>query len=224
MDGVDGIDLNCGCPVPKVIKQGAGSALLRDLPKLSRLLSIIKKHSNKRYTSAKVRLGFDTKIPKEIAKVVQEAGADFITIHGRTRSGGYRAKVDYEAIKEAKKTVEIPVIANGDIKSYEDYKTAKEITGCNSAMIGRGSIGKPWIFTQIKQNADEIDKEIKKRVILRHFELLFDFYQERAASIFRKHLHLYSKGYPNASEFRDRVNRIDDYEKLCSVIEEFFSA
>ncbi|MBR6952450.1 MAG: tRNA-dihydrouridine synthase family protein, partial [Campylobacter sp.] len=112
-DGIDGIDLNCGCPVPKVVKQNAGSALLLNLDKLSRLIETIKKHSNKKFTSAKVRLGFDEKIPEIVAKAVENAGADFIAMHGRTRKGGYTAKVDYDAIANAKKAIKIPLIANG---------------------------------------------------------------------------------------------------------------
>ncbi|MDR1976236.1 MAG: tRNA-dihydrouridine synthase family protein, partial [Campylobacteraceae bacterium] len=119
IEGIDGIDLNCGCPVPKVVAQDAGSSLLKDLPHLARIIEAIKKHSNKRYTSAKVRIGFVEKIPETIARAVENAGADFMSIHGRTRAGGYKAEVDYDAIKRARAAVQIPIFANGGITTYE---------------------------------------------------------------------------------------------------------
>ncbi len=222
-EGIDGIDLNCGCPVPKVVSQDAGSALLKDLPKMGKIIETIKKHSNKRYTSVKTRLGFDTKIPAQVAKLIEDSGADFMAIHGRTRSGGYKAQVDYEAIAKAKDAVSIPVIANGDITSFEVAKRVKEITGCNSLMIGRGAIGNPWIFYQIKNNLEIVKKEKIKEIVLEHFDNMVSFYGERGVIMFRKHLHTYSKGLPNASSFRDKINKIDDIDKARESIEEFFS-
>ena len=222
VEGIDGIDLNCGCPVPKVVGQNAGSALLKDLPLMQKLIETIKKYSNKEYTSVKARLGFVEKIPVEIAKAAQEAGADFITFHGRTRAGGYKAKVDYEAIKIAKEAVDIPVIANGDITDIQKYRYVLDYTGCDGAMIGRGAIGKPWIFYQIKQNAFEIDKDKKLEIILEHFDSIVDFYGNRGVFIFRKHLHTYSKGENNAASFRDKVNKIEDPKEMRKAIEEFF--
>jgi len=115
--GIDGIDLNCGCPVPKVVRQGSGSALLKDLPKMSKIIETIKKNSNKRYTSVKARLGFDSKIAKEIAITCENSGADFLTLHARTRSDGYKSnKIDYNEIKKAKEVLNIPLIAKNHIK------------------------------------------------------------------------------------------------------------
>ena len=223
MEGIDGIDLNCGCPVPKVVSQDAGSALLKDLPKMGKIIETIKKNSNKRYTSVKTRLGFDTKIPAQIAKLIEDSGADFMAVHGRTRSGGYKAQVDYEAIAKAKDAVSIPVIANGDITSFEVAKRVKEITGCNSLMIGRGAIGNPWIFYQIKNNLEIVKKEKIKEIVLEHFDNMVSFYGTRGVIMFRKHLHTYSKGLPNASSFRDKINKIDDIDRARKSIEEFFS-
>ncbi len=124
IEGIDGIDLNCGCPAPKVFSHGSGSNLLGDLKKLEEILSTIKKYSKKQYTSAKVRLGVNEKIPVEIGKAVEACGADFVSVHGRTRAGKYKAPVDYDAIKQMKAAIRIPVIANGDIK---DYEKAKEV-------------------------------------------------------------------------------------------------
>ncbi|MFB1031967.1 MAG: tRNA-dihydrouridine synthase family protein, partial [Aliarcobacter cryaerophilus] len=109
VEGIDGIDLNCGCPAPKVFSHGSGSNLLGDLKKLEEILSTIKKYSKKEYTSAKVRLGVNEKIPVEIGKAVEACGVDFVSVHGRTRAGKYKAPVDYDAIKQMKEAISIPV-------------------------------------------------------------------------------------------------------------------
>ena len=223
IDGIDGIDLNCGCPVPKIISQNAGSALLKDLDNLKRLVSTIKKYSNKKYTSIKTRIGFSKKIPSLIANALQDSGVDFVAVHGRTRSGGYKSKIDYEAIGEFVKTLKIPVIANGDITSYEIAQDVMRTTGTNSIMIGRGSIGKPWIFYQLKQKSDKIPNDIVLDVILSHYDAMIEFYGEIGMKMFRKHLHDYSKRWNNSSAFRDTINRIDDIQKSRDEIEHFFS-
>ncbi len=223
IDGVDGIDLNCGCPVPKVVAQNAGSSLLQDLPKVQQILETIKKYSKKEYLSAKVRLGFNEKIPEDIALACQNAGVDFMSMHGRTRSGKYKAKVDYEAIARAKEAVSIPIIANGDITSLQKANEVKEITGCKSIMIGRGAIGNPWIFYQIKNNLNSISKDKIKEIVLEHYDNMIAFYGAKGVSIFRKHVHTYSKGFPEAATFRDKINRIEEIKTARAVIEEFFS-
>ena len=223
-EGIDGIDLNCGCPVPKIISQEAGSSLLLNLPHMQAILETIKKYSNKRYTSAKVRLGFNTKIPEEIAKACERSGVDFISMHGRTRAGAYKAEVDYEAIARAQACVNVPIIANGDITSYEKALHVKEMTGCKSLMIGRGAVGNPWIFHQIKHGNATLSKGKILEVVLEHFDAMVSFYGDKASSIFRKHLHTYSKGFREASEFRNRINRIDDDVHMREAIEAFFSA
>lgn len=222
MDGIDGIDLNCGCPAPKVFNHGSGSNLLGDLPKLIELLSTIKKYSTKQYTSAKVRIGVNEKIPLEIAKAVESCGVDFMTVHGRTRAGQYKAPVDYDAIKLMKENVSIPVIANGDIKDYETYKRVLEYTKADGAMIGRGAIGKPWVFYQIKHGSQDIDDNIKREIILEHLNAMIDFHGEFGVVMFRKFLHSYSKGYEGASSFRDIINTIKDADVMRDMIETFF--
>lgn len=224
IEGIDGIDLNCGCPVPKIISQEAGSSLLLDLPKMQHIIETIKTHSTKRYTSAKVRLGFNTKIPEEIAKACESAGVDFISMHGRTRAGAYKAEVDYHAIARANAAVKIPVIANGDITSYEKALHVKEVTGCNSLMIGRGAVGNPWIFYQIKHELSHAPKEKILEIVLEHYDNMCHFYGDKGPSIFRKHLHTYSKGMREASEFRNLINRIDDAHLMRYEIETFFSS
>lgn len=222
MDRIDGIDLNCGCPVPKVVAQNSGSNLLKDLPLLSNLLECIKKYSNKRYTSVKIRLGFSEKYPEKIVLSVHDR-VDFISIHGRTRSGGYSSKVDYEAIKNAKQCSKVPVFANGDITSFQKAKEVKELTKCEGLMIGRGAIGNPWIFHQIKTNSSEVSKSLKKQIVFKHLDEMIKFYGDKGLVIFRKHLHNYSKGYENATEFRNMINRIEQEESLRNAMRDFFS-
>ena len=222
IEGIDGIDLNCGCPVPKVVSQESGSSLLLNLPKMQKIIETIKTHSNKRYTSAKVRLGFNTKIPEEIAKACEDAGVDFMSIHGRTRAGAYKAEVDFEAISRARASVKIPVIANGDITSYEKALHVKEVTGCNSLMIGRGAVGNPWIFYQIKNQLLHVEKSKILEIDLEHYNGMLEFYGQRGVSIFRKHLHTYSKGLQDASDFRNRINRVEDESIMRDEITTFF--
>jgi len=221
-EGVDCVDLNCGCPVPKVVNNLQGSALLTDLKKMGHAIETIKKYSNKKYTSVKIRLGFDKKNHIEIAKVCESAGADFIAVHGRTRVGKFKAPVDYDAIAEVKASVKIPVIANGDIDSKEKAKWVLDYTKCDGVMIGRGAVGRPWIFKEIKEDI-EVTKDLIADVVLEHFDQMINFYGEYGVVLFRKHLHTYSKyGYKAASEFRNKINYITDVKEAREVIEEFF--
>ncbi len=221
-DGIDIIDLNCGCPVPKVVGHGSGSSLLRDLDKMGKLIKTIKETSTKSTTSVKVRLGFDEKNHIEIAKVVEANGADFIAVHGRTRAGKFKAQVDYDAIKQMKESVSIPVIANGDIDSYEKARWVLEHTGADGVMIGRGAVGAPWIFHQLKSATANIDPMIKHKIILEHFDKMMEFYGYKGVPIFRKHAHTYSKGYAGASALRDKVNNITDITEFRDIIDTFF--
>jgi len=222
VEGIDGIDLNCGCPAPKVFSHGSGSNLLGDLKKLEEILSTVKKHSKKQYTSAKVRIGVNEKIPVEIGKAVENCGVDFVSVHGRTRAGKYKSPVDYDAIKQLKDAVKIPVIANGDIKDYQKAKEVLEYTKADGVMIGRGAIGKPWIFYQLKHETEDISNSLKKEIILEHYDKVLEFYGEYGVIIFRKLLHAYSKGYTGANEFRDIVNKISNEDVMRDLIDSFF--
>ena len=223
IDGIDGIDLNCGCPVPKIVSQNAGSSLLQDLDHMSKIIETIKTNSNKTYTSVKSRLGFNEKIAPDIAKACESAGADFITFHGRTRAGKYKAPIDYTPIKEAKEAVNIPVIANGDITTLKIVNHVREYTNCDGIMIGRGAVGNPWIFYQVKNNLESVSKDKIREIVLRHYDLMVEFYGQKGVGIFRKHIHNYSKGIKNASEFRDSVNRETDIAEVRKMIGGFFS-
>ena len=223
-DDVDIIDLNCGCPAPKVVNNLQGSSLLTDLPQMAKVIETIKKYSNKEYTSVKFRLGFNDKNHEEIARICQESGADYIAVHGRTRAGRYKAPVDYDAIAEVKRAVSIPVLANGDIDSPSKAKWVLEHTGADGLMIGRAAVGKPWIFKQIKEGMEDASPELIKEVVLEHFDQMIKHYDKYGAIVFRKNLHSYSKaGYQGASAFRNLVNRIEDPAEMRGVIGEFFS-
>lgn len=222
IEGIDGIDLNCGCPAPKVFNHGSGSNLLGDLKKLEEILTTVKRYNKKQYTTAKVRIGVNEKIPVEIAKVVEACGVDYVAVHGRTRAGKYKAPVDYDAIRMMKEAVSIPVIANGDIKDYEKAKEVLSYTNADGVMIGRAAIGNPWIFYQLKHGIENISEEKKKEIILEHFDAVLNFHGVHGAIMFRKLLHSYSKGYNGAAEFRDIINRILEPDIMRDMIENFF--
>jgi tRNA-dihydrouridine synthase B len=223
-EGVSVIDLNCGCPAPKVVNNLQGSSLLTDLPQMGKVIETIKKYSNTEYMSVKFRLGFIEKNHVEIDRLCEASGADFIAVHGRTRAGRYKAPVDYDAIREIKESVSIPVIANGDIDSPAKAQWVLEHTGADGVMIGRAAVGNPWIFKQIKEGMEQPSSALIKEVVLEHFDQMIDYYDKYGAIIFRKNLHSYSKaGYKGASIFRDTVNRIEDPKEMREVVEEFFS-
>ncbi len=221
-EGIDIIDLNCGCPVPKVVGHGSGSSLLLDLPLMGDIIKTIKETSNKQMTSVKVRLGFEKKNHVDIAKLVEDSGADFLAVHGRTRVGKFKAPVDYDAIKEMKEAVGIPVIANGDIDSYEKAKWVLEHTGADGVMIGRGAVGAPWIFHQLRSGEENISFALKHEIIMEHFDKMIEFYGAHGVPMFRKHTHTYSKGYKGASVLRNEVNSIVDIETYRNLIDDFF--
>ena len=222
IDGIAGIDLNCGCPAPKVFNHGSGSNLLGDLPRLQEMLRTIKKYSNKQYTTCKVRIGVDEKIPVDIAKAIEDCGIDFIAVHGRTKKGAYKAPVDYDAIAAIKQSVSIPVIANGDITDVEKAKYVLDYTKADGIMIGRGAIGKPWIFHQISSKNEMIDNSLKKEIIKEHLNKMVLHYDKYGVVMFRKHLHTYSKGYDGANNFRDKVNHITEPKEMLELINQFF--
>lgn len=222
LDGIDIIDLNCGCPVPKIVGHGSGSHLLRNLPLMSEIIKTIKDTSKKNLTSVKIRLGFEDKNHIAIAKMVEDSGADFIAVHGRTRAGKFQSEVDYDAIKEIKESLNIPVIANGDIDSYEKAQWVLEHTGCDGVMIGRGAVGAPWIFHQLKTGSKFLDPKVKHSVILEHFDKMVEFHGDYGAILFRKHAHTYSKGYRGASALRVELNQISDVRVYRDRLDDFF--
>ncbi|MCH5313832.1 MAG: tRNA-dihydrouridine synthase [Helicobacter sp.] len=223
-EGIDIIDLNCGCPAPKVANHGNGSGLLKDLNLLVKIANLIKENAKTPYTSLKVRLGFDKKIPNELAQALKDVKSDFVVIHGRTRADGYKKeRIDYDAIALIKAQVSLPVIANGEIDSASKAQEVLNHTGANGVMIGRAALSAPWIFWQIRNHTQEIPPIIKKELVLEHFQKMVEFYGQRGAIMFRKNLHAYAKGHEGASEFRNLINRLSDVELIKAHIGQFFS-
>ena len=226
----DIIDINMGCPAPKVVKNGDGSKLLLDLEKAKDILETVVKNSKVPVT-LKFRKGWDSEhiVATEIAKIAQQAGISAITIHGRTRAEYYSGKADLEIIKKVKEAVKIPVIGNGDVVDEESAKEMFEKTGVDGIMIGRASMGNPWIFKKIKyyletgEKLPEITSDEKLKIIKEHLHLLVkEKGEDVAIKEFRKHLAAYSKNLPNSSNFRVRVNGIDDRCELERVLSEYF--
>lgn len=221
--GIDIIDLNCGCPAPKVSSHGNGSGLLKDLNLLSKLASTIKLHSNKPYTSIKVRLGFDKKIPLELASAINDSGVDFVVVHGRTKVDSYKKdRIDYTSIALMKERLKIPLIANGEIDSYAKAKEVLKLTNANGVMIGRAALKEPWIFYQLKHNCSLPPNLIKKEIVLEHFDNMINFYGDRGCIMFRKNLHNYARGEANSSEYRGIVNSISTPSVMRESIINFF--
>jgi len=219
---IDGIDINLGCPVNKARRSGYGGVLLKDenKEKLKEIVSAIIKTS-KKIVSAKMRLGYNEVVAVDRAKMLEDLGIKFLTVHGRTVKQMYKGNANYKEIKKVIKEVNIPVIANGDITDYKKAKEVLEYTEANGVAIGRGVIGKPWIFLEMKQQG-EIAPSQKKEVILTHFKAMIEWYGDYGVILFRKHLHQYSKGIKNASEFRSKINSTENKDEVINLIEEYF--
>jgi len=224
----DIIDINMGCPAPKVVKNGDGSRLLLDLDKAEKIIETVVKKATVPVT-VKFRKGWDNDniVAVQMAKIAERAGAAAITIHGRTRSEFYAGKADWEIIKEVKESVNIPVIGNGDVRNSADAKEMFETTGVDGIMIGRGALGNPWIFEQIKSELNNetfsITSKEKLNLILEHLDLEIKDKTERVAIMeMRKHIGWYIKNTKDASKIRDRINQITDRQELIDTLVEYF--
>ena len=224
----DIIDINFGCPAPKVVKNGDGSKLLENIELIGEIVKAVVEKSNRPVT-AKIRKGWSNEniVAVEVAKVIEAAGAKMIAVHGRTRNEFYTGKADWDIIKEVKNNVSIPVIGNGDIFSAQDAKAMFEQTGCDGIMIGRGALGNPWIFIEIKEYIENgtipsITKEEKLNVLKEHFKLLLDLKGEYVATReIRKFVAWYVKGMENATALRIRINQIESQEDFYKEIDNF---
>jgi len=224
------VDINMGCPVKKVVANGAGSALLKDLPKIGRIIDAAKRKISIPLT-VKIRTGWDTSsiVAGEVLKVAEDNGADAIAVHGRTKSQGFGGRADWSVIAELKSRASIPIIGNGDICSAEDVLRMMGTTACDGVMIGRGAMGNPWIFAQANGLINEGGYELpgaeeKKVLVLKHFEMVIKLYGEyKGVRLFRKHLAWYARGMAGASRFRAGINRASSPDEVRGLVCSFFS-
>lgn len=228
--GAPVIDINFGCPAKKIVKGEAGASLMRDERLAAQILKAVVK-AVKVPVTLKMRLGwdFDNINAPQIAKIAEESGIRMITVHARTRSQFYSGKADWSLIRKVKESTQLPVIANGDIVDGKTAVDALKISGADGVMIGRGSLGRPWILHEIMDFLRTGQKHIKKSSIeiymaaKEHFDLLLSHYGEcTGLRIARKHLSWYSRGFPGASTFRSAVNLCDSSELMRGLIEKFF--
>lgn len=225
----DIIDINMGCPAPKVVKNGDGSKLLLDLEKAKRIMKVVVENSSVPVT-VKIRKGWDKEniVAAQVAKIAEEVGISAITIHGRTRSEFYTGKADWDIIKEVKDSVKIPVIGNGDIVDEETAYQMFEKTGVDGIMIGRGSFGNPWIFRNIKyflitgEKLPSPTNSERLNIIKEHIDLAVEEKGEIAIKELRKHIAWYTKNLKNSSEFRNSINMIETKEQLIKTLNEYF--
>ncbi|HAF08072.1 MAG: tRNA dihydrouridine synthase DusB [bacterium] len=219
----DFLDINLGCSVKKVVKQGYGSALLKDFRNLKdAVISVVS--STRLPVSCKMRLGYNIDKGIKIAQILQDCGVSFIAVHGRVATSLFSGKADWESIKKIKENVNIPVIGNGDLQTPEDALILWEESKVDGIMIGRGSLGNPWIFKQIKDlikngKYEKPSLEEKVDVLRKHYKLATDDGKRKEnIYIMRKHFHWYLKGVKNIKVFKERINRTTDYSEIMEIL------
>ena len=224
----DILDFNMGCPAPKVVKNGEGSALMREPKKAEEILTAVRRATKLPFT-VKMRLGWDdtSRNAMEIARMAEAVGVDAVAVHGRTREQFYSGNADYAAIAEVKRAVKIPVIVSGDIRRPADLARALDITGADAVMIGRGAQGNPWIFPQLihwLRTGEELPPPTlaeRAQVILRHLALLVGYKGEYIGiREMRKHAAWYTRGLKGSAELRERFNRAASREEFVNILRE----
>jgi len=229
--GYDLLDLNLGCPVPKIAGKGAGSALLDQPETCRQIFKAVVSKVKKIPVTVKMRLGIADPTGKEcieIAKIAEECGLSAVAVHGRTRDQRYSGKADYEAIRRVKEAVNIPVFGNGDIYNCDDAKRMIEVSGCDGVMIGRGGLGNPWIFKRIadvlegKDPGPEPSIEEKRQALLRHLELELMHRREQTVILYMRRIGTwYLKGFHGSVEFRHDMNRAQSIAEIRDLILNF---
>ena len=210
------VDINMGCPAPKIVKNGEGSALMDNIPLAKEIITKCVKNSS-RPISVKFRLGKDKDISLDFGRMCEECGASYVTLHARTAEQGYSGKADYDAIAKLSQTLSIPVVGNGDVVDEESYKKMLS-TGVQGVMIGRGAMGRPWIFQEIFGNKFQGDKfEVAKK----HLEILRKYYDEKWLTLYmRKHFLWYCAGKECSSEKRLQIATSQDLDKSLEILKQ----
>jgi tRNA-dihydrouridine synthase B len=225
------IDINMGCPVPKVIRNGEGAALLRDPSLCGRIIERVRKAlPSDVAVSCKIRLGFDKPCAPEVARIVSEAGAAFVTVHGRLRTQSYSTPADWEAIAATVAAVKTPVVGNGDVLRPADAARLLELTGCEAVMIGRGALGNPWLFERTLRLSRFGDAgpppspAVRLQTALRHLRLAVLDKGERSAVLeMRRHGSWYIKGLPGASAVRPQLMMATTAVAMTRVFEDYLT-
>ncbi|MCJ7812101.1 tRNA dihydrouridine synthase DusB [bacterium] len=216
------IDLNFGCPSKKIVRQGAGAALLQDLAKMRKIVKAVVSHTSIP-VSGKIRSGWNESnvVAVEASQILEDEGACAVTVHPRTQKMGFKGHADWEIIKNVKKSVSILVIGNGDVKIPEDGKRMMEETNCDLIMIGRGALGKPWIFQQVNHNLENdtnlCDPSFQERikVCLKHYQLTLELCEEeRGVKEMRKHIGWYLQGMPESRQVRLEIFKMDSPKEV----------
>jgi len=220
------LDVNMGCPVPKVVKNGEGSALMKEPKLVYEIVSALVKAIKKPVT-VKIRKGFDDEHINavEIAKIIEEAGASAVAVHGRTREQYYSGKADWDIIRQVKEAISIPVIGNGDVTSPQKAEELVRQTGCDGIMIARGAEGNPWIFSEMIAYEEtgvvppRPDKDVVREMMLRHARLQLQYKGEYCGiREMRKHVAWYTKGLKGAARLREKVNEVESLEELENLL------
>jgi len=222
------IDINMGCPAPKIVKNGDGSALMKNQSLASKIVEEAEKNSSIPVT-VKIRKGFDDNNVNavEFAKMLEQSGADAITVHGRTTRQYYSGVADWDIIAKVKKAVKVPVIGNGDVKSPEDAIRMMEYTNCDSVLIARAAQGNPYLFAQIndyfeKGSYDKFQDGQKVQIALKHYKLSMEKFETSiAVRDMRKQINCYLKGIKNSCAVKNQINMQNDYEKVIEMLESF---
>ena len=227
--GFDLVDVNLGCPVPKVVSKGGGSMLLREPETAKRIFSRIVRAVTRIPVTVKMRLGFSDGSGAEaarIARIAQDCGVDAVSVHGRTREQGYTGRANYEAIRRVKEAVQIPVIGNGDVTDADSALQLQRIAGCDGVMLGRGALGNPWIYREVEAALDGTTPPLKpawlqrREVVLRHIELQ-ERYDPWPVGPLRRIVAWYVHGLPGAAELRNQIHHAQTVQEMRGLVEAY---